>query len=67
MSMGRWKRCIFSAPLMFMVHHYDPTPEYLFLKRLMDIILSLIAVVIFSPFMIVTAIAIKAYTLDMKG
>lgn len=31
-----------------------------FLKRLMDIILSLIAVVIFSPFMIVTAIAIKA-------
>lgn len=56
---GAEKIHLFHLP-MFMVHHYDPTPEYLFLKRLMDIILSLIAVVIFSPFMIVTAIAIKA-------
>lgn len=56
---GAEKIHLFHLP-MFMVHHYDPTPEYLFLKRLMDIILSLIAVVIFSPFMIVIAIAIKA-------
>ena len=56
---GAEKIHLFHLP-MLMVHRYDPTPEYLFLKRLMDIILSLIAVVIFSPFMIVTAIAIKA-------
>lgn len=56
---GAEKIHLFHLP-MLMVHRYDPTPEYLFLKRLMDIVLSLIAVVIFSPFMIVTAIAIKA-------
>lgn len=56
---GAEKIHLFHLP-MLMVHRYDPTPGYLFLKRLMDIILSLIAVVIFSPFMIVTAIAIKA-------
>lgn len=34
---------------------------YQFTKRMMDIVLSLIAIVIASPFMIATAIAIKAY------
>ena len=34
---------------------------YLALKRVMDVVLSLIAIVISSPFMIVTALAIKLY------
>lgn len=34
---------------------------YLVLKRFFDVILSLIAIILASPFMIVTAIAIKAY------
>lgn len=40
---------------------YNPQPEYLFIKRLIDILLSGVASILFSPVMIVTAIAIKAY------
>lgn len=40
---------------------YNPQPEYLFVKRAADILLSGIATVLFSPIMLVTAIAIKAY------
>ena len=43
-----------------LVHRYDPTPEYLFLKRSFDIVLSLLALVILSPLMIVLSIIIKA-------
>ena len=39
----------------------DQSLLYLFLKRAADIVLSLIALVISSPFMLATAIAIKAY------
>ena len=39
----------------------NPSIWYLVAKRCMDIVLSLIALVVFSPFMLVTAIAIKAY------
>ena len=39
----------------------SPAIWYLAVKRLMDIVLSLCALVVFSPFMIVTAIAIKCY------
>lgn len=38
-----------------------PSVWYLMVKRLMDIVLSLAAIVVFSPFMLVTAIAIKLY------
>lgn len=38
-----------------------PSVWYLAVKRLMDIVLGLLAMLIFSPFMIVTAIAVKAY------
>ncbi len=38
----------------------QPSPEYLFVKRLMDICISLIALVITSPILLVAAIAIKA-------
>ena len=38
-----------------------PPPEYLFVKRAMDIILSLIAILVASPLMILTALAIYGY------
>lgn len=50
----------FSVPFL-RVHGAVPTLEYLFVKRAIDIIASLIAIIILSPFMLVTAIAIKAY------
>lgn len=36
-------------------------PEYAFAKRLLDILLASVALVFASPFMVATAIAIKAY------
>lgn len=45
---------------MLRVGRYNPTPEYLFLKRLFDIVSSAIVLVLSSPLMIVTSIAIKA-------
>lgn len=45
--------------MMLKVERFNPTLEYMVIKRLMDIVLSLIALVLFSPFMIITAIAIK--------
>ena len=39
----------------------SPAIWYLAVKRVMDIVLSLCALVVFSPFMLVTAIAIKCY------
>ena len=45
---------------MLRVGRYMASPEYLFVKRAMDIVLSLIALVILSPIFLVTAIAIKA-------
>ena len=38
-----------------------PTPEYLLIKRVMDITLSLVALILFSPFMAITALAIRSY------
>ena len=45
---------------MLLVHRYDPVPEYLFFKRLLDIVLSVLALVILSPLMIVLALLIRA-------
>lgn len=45
--------------LMLRVERFNPTLEYLIAKRIMDLVLSLIALILFSPFMIITAIAIK--------
>lgn len=45
---------------MLRVGRYNPQPEYLFVKRLLDIVISAIALVILSPIFLVTAIAIKA-------
>ena len=45
--------------LMLKVERFNPSLEYIVGKRMMDIVLSLIAIVLFSPFMLITAIAIK--------
>lgn len=49
-----------SVPFM-RVKRAAPAPEYLFVKRAIDIVASLIAIIILSPFMLVTALAIKIY------
>ena len=50
----------FSTPVMSVSRAYLQ-PEYLVIKRAIDIIVSLIGIVIFSPLMVIVAIAIKAY------
>ena len=45
---------------MLRVGRYMANPEYLFVKRAMDIVLSLVALVITSPIFLITAIAIKS-------
>ena len=44
---------------MLQVRRYAASPEYLFIKRMLDIIISLIALILLSPIMLVVAIAIK--------
>ena len=51
---------LFHIP-MLSVKRYNATPEYLFMKRTMDIVISLIALLVLSPIMLVVAIAIKMY------
>lgn len=46
---------------MFRIGRYDPQPEYVFFKRLFDLIIAGTATIVLSPIMIITAIAIKAY------
>lgn len=45
---------------MLQVSRYSAQPEYLFMKRTIDIVVSLIAAIILSPVFLSTAIAIKA-------
>lgn len=45
---------------MLRVGRYRPSPEYLFFKRLFDIVVSAAAMIVLSPVFLVTAIAIKA-------
>ncbi len=51
---------MFHLPMM-RVCRYNATPEFLLTKRMIDIVLSLIALALFSPIMLIVAIAIKAY------
>ena len=46
---------------MLRTGRYSPQPEYLFLKRLADLVIAGAATIILSPIMIITAVAIKAY------
>ena len=50
----------FSIPI-FQVHRAAPNPEYLFIKRCFDILIAGLATVILSPFMLITALAIRLY------
>ena len=46
--------------LMLRVERYHPSIEFVIIKRLGDIVLSLIMMILLSPLMIVTAVCIKA-------
>lgn len=41
------------------VDRYDPTPEYLLIKRLFDVTVSAIALIVLSPVMLITALTVK--------
>ena len=45
---------------MLRVGRYMASPEFLFVKRVMDIVISLVALVILSPVFLITAIAVKS-------
>lgn len=49
---------LFHLPFL-RVDRYDPTPEYLLSKRVFDVTVSLAALVLLSPVMLLTAAAIK--------
>lgn len=51
---------MFHLPVL-RVERYNPQPEYLFLKRLTDLVMAGAATILLSPIMLITAIAIKAY------
>ena len=56
---GAKKMHMFHLPIL-RVERYSPTPEYCFIKRFFDVLLSAVAILILSPVMVITAIAIKA-------
>ncbi len=51
---------LFDTPIL-LIREYSMTMEDRFLKRLADIVCSIILIVLTSPFMLLTAIAVKAY------
>lgn len=51
---------MFHLPIL-QVHRYSPRIEYLIVKRVMDLLVSGIALLILSPIMLITAMAIKVY------
>ena len=55
---GATRMHMFHLP-MLKVGRYSPTPEYLFLKRALDIVVSGLAFIVLSPIMAAVAIAIK--------
>ena len=57
---GAKRMHMFHLPIL-KVGRYAPSLYYVCFKRLMDIVLSALAIVIASPFFLLTAIAIKAY------
>ena len=50
----------FSSPVLYFSHK-QIEPEYIFVKRLMDFLFALVGIIVFSPVMIITAIAIRLY------
>ena len=53
------KMHLFHLPIL-RVDSYHPDPEYIFIKRLFDILFSSLAILLLSPFMLITALAVKA-------
>ena len=49
---------LFHLPFL-RVDRYDPAPEYLLFKRLFDIVVSVVALLVLSPVMLITAVAVK--------
>ena len=45
---------------MLLVNHYSPTPEYLLLKRMLDIVISAATLIILSPLMLILALIIRS-------
>ncbi|MBP5225633.1 MAG: exopolysaccharide biosynthesis polyprenyl glycosylphosphotransferase, partial [Lachnospiraceae bacterium] len=56
---GAHQMHIMHLPVL-MVSRYRPTPEFRIVKRAFDILMSLFLLILFSPVLIVTAIAVKA-------
>lgn len=56
---GAYPMHMFHLP-MLKVGRCHPQPEYLFIKRLLDIVISAVALVVLSPIFLITAIVIKA-------
>ena len=56
---GAYPMHMFHLP-MLRIGRYMANPEYLFIKRAMDIVVSLLALVILSPLFLITAIAVKS-------
>ena len=54
-----WQVHMFHLPMM-RVQRYRPRPGYLFMKRVFDIVASLIGLIVLSPIFLITAISIKA-------
>lgn len=60
MIQGSTQLHLFDTPILY-VREYAMTFEQRFVKRTIDIVCSLILIVLSSPFMLITAIAIKCY------
>lgn len=57
---GARRMHMFHRPVL-RVGRYSPSPEFFLFKRVFDLAIAGIATIIFSPVMLITAIAIKAY------
>ncbi len=51
---------LFDTPLL-LTRNYGLSAEQLFVKRIMDIVISVFGLIVLSPFMLITALAIKLY------
>lgn len=60
MMSGAKRIHLFHLPFL-RVSRYDPAPEFLLAKRIFDILVSALALVVLSPVLLVTAIAIKSH------
>lgn len=58
--MGSTEINLFDTPLL-LTRNYGLSAEQLFVKRIMDIAISLCGLLVLSPFMLITALAIKLY------